>query len=60
MLETTDRRAYQRAVRILERAGAAARAAEQTATFAVDLAELRERHGRRPTLIALLDKAGLT
>lgn len=47
VLATTDRRAYQQAVRILKRAGAAARAAEQTDTFVVYLAELRERH--RPT-----------
>lgn len=60
VLATTDRRAYQQAVRILKRADTAARAADQADTFAVYLAELRERHRRRPTLIALLDKARLT
>ena len=60
VLATTDRRAYQQAVRILKRADTAARAADQADTFAVYLAELRERHRRRPTLITLLDKARLT
>jgi len=60
VLATTDRRAYQQAVRILKRADTAARAADQADTFAAYLAELRDRHRRRPTLIALLDKARLT
>lgn len=59
VLQTTGRGAYLQAVRILKRAAAAARAADQADVFAVYLAELRERHRRRPTLIALLDKAHL-
>jgi uncharacterized Zn finger protein len=58
-LETADRRNYAEAVRILRRAGAAAAAAGKEATFHVRLAELRERHRRRPTLITMLDKAKL-
>ena len=58
-LETADRRNYAEAVRILRRARAAAAAAGQDATFRARLAELRERHRRRPTLISMLDKAKL-
>jgi hypothetical protein len=60
MLEETDRRAYTRAVRILKRARSAAQAAGQLDSFVTDhVARLREQHPRRPTLIALLDKASL-
>jgi uncharacterized Zn finger protein len=59
MLEETDRRAYTRAVRILKRARSAAQAAGQLDSFTDHVARLREQHRRRPTLIALLDKASL-
>ena len=59
ILQTTDRRAYAGAVRILKRARAAAAAANQLPVFAKRMAQLREQHRRRPTLIAMLDKANL-
>ncbi len=58
-LETADRRNYAVVVRILRRAGAAAAAAGLDAAFHARLAELREQHRRRPTLIRMLDKAKL-
>jgi hypothetical protein len=60
VLETTNRRAYASAVRILKRARTTAQAAGETDAFADNVARLRELHRRRPTLIAMLDKAGLT
>ncbi len=59
VLQTTDRRAYAGAVRILKRAQGAADAAGELDTFAQDVARLRERQRRRHTLIAMLDKAGI-
>ena len=59
VLERADRRAYRSAARILQRAQAAAQAAGELDTFAEYLTRLRERHRRRPTLIAILDKANL-
>lgn len=59
VLERADRRAYRSAARILERAQAVAQAAGELDTFADYLTRLRERHRRRPTLIAILDKANL-
>jgi hypothetical protein len=59
-LKTTDRRAYQLAARILKKARSAAEAAGQLDAFAVTVARLRETHRRRPTLIAILDRAKLT
>jgi hypothetical protein len=56
----TGRAAYARAVSILKRARRAAEAAHQNHTFEAELAALHERHHRRPTLIKMLDKAGLT
>ncbi len=58
-LETTSRAAYTRATRILKRAARAAANAERTPEFTDHLQALRERYRRRPTLIAMLDKAGL-
>jgi hypothetical protein len=55
----TGRPAYARAVSILKRARRAAQAAGQGDAFATALADLRERHRRRPTLIAMLNKAAL-
>ncbi len=60
ILLTTDRRAYTRAVRVLKQARTAAQAAGRTDSFTVHIALLHDQHRRRPTLIALLDKAGLT
>ncbi len=59
VLETADRRAYAAAVKILKRARGTAQAAGELDAFAQDLAALRERHRRRPALIAMLTRAGL-
>jgi uncharacterized Zn finger protein len=58
-LETADRRNYAQAVRLLTRAKTAAAAAGQSDDFQARLAALREQHRRRPTLIAMLNKAKL-
>ncbi len=58
-LETTGRAAYTRAAAILKRAGGAAAACNRQPAFAAHVAHLREAHRRRPTLIAIFDKAGL-
>lgn len=58
-LETADRRAYAAAVRLLKRGRAAAAAGGEMAAFEARLVALRERHRRRPSLIAMLDKAKL-
>jgi uncharacterized Zn finger protein len=55
----TDQRAYARAVRVLKQARTAAQAADRTDAFDAHIAGLRDQHRRRPTLIAMLDKAGL-
>ncbi len=59
VLEQADRRAYRSGARILQRARAAAQAAGELNAFAEYLTGLRERYRRRPTLIAILDQAGL-
>jgi len=59
VLERAERRAYRSAAWILQRAQAAARAADMLDEFMDYLARLREQHRRRPTLIAILDKANL-
>jgi hypothetical protein len=59
VLERADRRAYHSAARILQRARAAAQAAGELDAFDEYLAGLRERYRRRPTLMEILDKAGL-
>ena len=58
-LETADRRAYAAAVRLLKRARDAAGAGGEVDAFDARFAALRERHRRRPSLIAMLDKAKL-
>jgi uncharacterized Zn finger protein len=58
-LQTADRRAYTAAVRLLKRARDAAAAASEIEAFDARLIALRERHRRRPSLIALLDNAKL-
>ena len=58
-LETADRSAYMRATRILKRAARAAAVAHRTPEFTHHLHVLRDRYRRRPTLIAMLDRAGL-
>ena len=57
LLLETGRAAYARAVSVLKQARRAAAAANQSEAFAATLTDLRERHRRRPTLIAMLDKA---
>jgi uncharacterized Zn finger protein len=59
VLEQADRRAYRSAARILQRARKVAQPAGELDAFAEYLTGLRERYRRRPTLIAILDKAGL-
>ena len=58
ILRTADRRAYQNGVRILKKAAKAARAADRVEDFSKQVGRLREDYRRRPTLIAMLDKAG--
>ena len=58
-LQRADRRAYRSAASILKRAQAAAQAADMHDAFVDYLARLRNQHRRRPTLITILDKAGL-
>jgi hypothetical protein len=59
VLVQADRRAYRDAVRHLKAARRAAVAADQSTDFEHRLAALRDQHRRRPTLISMLDKAGL-
>lgn len=59
VLEQADRRAYRSAARILQRARTAAQAAGELDAFADYVTNVRERYRRRPTLIAIFDKAGL-
>jgi len=58
-LLTADRRAYRVAVGQLKSARRAAGAANRTDRFDEHLALLRAQHRRRPSLISMLDKAGL-
>jgi hypothetical protein len=59
VLGRADKRAYRDAVRHLKAARRAATAADQTAEFGEHLSGLRERNRRRPSFMAMLDKAGL-
>ncbi|MFT7650784.1 MAG: putative Zn finger protein [Candidatus Poriferisodalaceae bacterium] len=56
ILETTDRRAYQASVKQLKNAKRAAVAAGLADEHQTYLVGLREKHRRRPTLAAMLDK----
>lgn len=58
-LETANQKAYRRAAHLLVRARQAAEEAGCEAAFNEHIAGLREQHRRRPTLIKILDKAGL-
>jgi hypothetical protein len=58
ILQTADRRAYQTGVRILKKAAKAAHAADRVEDFSNQVGRLRDQYRRRPTLIAMLDKAG--
>ena len=58
-LETANRASYGRATKTLKRAARAATAAGRTAEFAEHLRTLRDRYRRRPTMIAMFDRAGL-
>ena len=58
-LVQADRRAYREAVRHLKAARRAATAADLSSVVDDRLVLLREQHRRRPTLISMLDKAGL-
>ncbi len=59
VLEQAERRAYHSAARLLKRARAAAEAAGEQQAFGEHLTRLRDQYRRRPTLIAILDKANL-
>ena len=59
ILQETDRRAYARAVRILKRARSAAEAAGAGDIFDRHVSGWREQYRRRPTMIAMFDKASL-
>jgi hypothetical protein len=59
VLEKTDRRAYAAAIRILKRARDAATAADDLQSFNRHIGRLREQQRRRPTMIGMLNKAGL-
>lgn len=59
VLEQSDKRAYRAAVRLLNAARRAATAAGRADEFDEHLGGVRERNRRRPTCIAMLDKAGL-
>lgn len=58
-LRTADKNAYRAAVGYLKRARRAANAAELSADLDEYISSLRELHRRRPTLIQMLDKAGM-
>lgn len=58
LLLETGRRAYAQTIPVLKHARRAADTAGSE-WFAIRIADLREQHRRRPTLIAMLDKAGL-
>lgn len=58
-LLTTDRRAYRKAAKLLKAERRAATTAGRRAEFDAHVAAIRDRYRRRPTLIAILDKAGL-
>jgi uncharacterized Zn finger protein len=59
VLERADKRAYREAVRHLTAARRAATAAGRTEEFTARLAVVRERNRRRPSCMAMLDKADL-
>jgi len=59
VLERADKRAYRDAVRLLKAARRAATASECMDEFGEHLSDLRERNRRRPSFMAMLDKAGL-
>ena len=59
LLVETGRGAYTRAISVLTRARRAAHSAGLADWFEAQVTSLRESHRRRPTLIAMLDKAGL-
>jgi uncharacterized Zn finger protein len=59
ILTETDRRAYTKAVRILKRARSAAEAAGAHDVFAGRVSGWREKYRRRPTMIAMFNKANL-
>lgn len=58
-LGQADQRAYRAAVRYLNAARRAASAADRVDEFSERLADLRERNRRRPSFMAMLDKADL-
>ena len=59
VLARADKRAYRDAVRHLKAARRAATAADRLHEFTEHLTDLRDRNRRRPSFMAMLDKAGL-
>ena len=59
VLVRADKRAYRDAVQHLKAARRAATAADRTDEFTERLGGIRERNRRRPSFMAMLDKAGL-
>jgi hypothetical protein len=59
VLARADKRAYRDAVRHLKAARRAATTADRAGEFAEHLTGVRERNRRRPSFMAMLDKAGL-
>ncbi|MEZ5323369.1 MAG: hypothetical protein R2698_15090 [Microthrixaceae bacterium] len=59
LLVQADKRAYRHAIRHLKAARRAATAGDRADEFTEHLGGLRERNRRRPSLMAMLDKAGL-
>ncbi|NLD78354.1 MAG: hypothetical protein GX643_17000 [Acidimicrobiales bacterium] len=59
VLARADKRAYRDAIRHLRAARRAATAADRTDEFREHLGGIRERNRRRPSFMAMLDKAGL-
>jgi HEPN domain-containing protein len=58
VLQTADRRAYDTGVRILKKAARAAELSGRRNNFIEHISRLRETYRRRPSLIAIFDKAG--
>jgi len=58
-LVRADRASYAAATRVLKKARLAAAAAGSTERFDATVARLRDQHRRRPTLVAMLDRAGM-
>jgi uncharacterized Zn finger protein len=59
ILDTADKRRYQRAIALLTRLHAAYQALGDTDAFSAYIGQLRAEHKRRPTFLTQLDAAWL-